>query len=162
MDETTAVRQTPVFRGVDGEVMQTLRPVLEHEIDLAVALNQVLDLTKQAAAVGVSEEAYQQQVQMTRTARVDLERFKDQVRDKAIEVAEEQSWCDEGLNSVLSELGLEPKSQEYEVRIGLTACHTVTAGSDEDAADMVKSDLESSERYFDGYFDIVDVDVDVA
>lgn len=36
--------------------------------------------------------------------------FKAEVRDKAIEVAEERGWCDEGLNEVLEELGLEPKT----------------------------------------------------
>ncbi len=40
----------------------------------------------------------------------ELNEFKTLVRDVAIRVAAEQGWCDDGLNAVLEELGLEPKT----------------------------------------------------
>lgn len=44
--------------------------------------------------------------------------FQKQVREKAIEVAEAESWCDEGLNEALEELGLERKENpEYEIEV---------------------------------------------
>ena len=56
---------------------------------------------------------------VSRIAR-DFEAFKTQVRVVAIRVADEQNWCDSGLNEVLEELGLPRKQGEYRARVTVT------------------------------------------
>jgi hypothetical protein len=54
-----------------------------------------------------------------------LAAYKIQVREVAIRVAEEQDWCNEGLNEVLTELGLDGVTRSYRVPVELTATQTV-------------------------------------
>lgn len=66
--------------------------------------------------------------------------FQKLVRDTAIRVAEEQSWCDQGLNEVLEELGLEPKNKTYRVTVRVFAYQDVeteiSAASENQAGEM--------------------------
>ena len=63
-----------------------------------------------------------------------FDQFKTDVRDKAIEVQQEQSWCIEGLNSVLADLGLDPYHTTFAGSVSITAYITVTEVEDLDGA----------------------------
>jgi hypothetical protein len=52
--------------------------------------------------------------------RAEFEAFRARVRAKAIEVAEEQNWCNEGLNEVLVDLGLERTPVDCAVTMEVT------------------------------------------
>jgi hypothetical protein len=85
-----------------------------------------------------------------------LERFRTEVRDTAIRVAGENSWCDQGLNEVLSELGLDPKTTEWTVEVAVVAMQTVsvtiTAGSESEAEERVIEDFANDiEQAVDRY-----------
>jgi hypothetical protein len=68
------------------------------------------------------------------------EAFKQQVREVAIRVAEEQTWCDNGLNEVLDELGLDRKEKpRYEVEVTVTYRFEF----DHDDENLLVSDVES-------------------
>lgn len=65
--------------------------------------------------------------------RAEFEAFKEQVREKAIEVAASNGWCDEGLNEVLKELGLEPKTRSFNVIVRVYGFQDVEVEIDEAA-----------------------------
>lgn len=71
------------------------------------------------------------------------ERFREQVRDVAIRVADENNWCDNGLNEVLAELNLAPKEREFEVTVTVTAQQertiTITAIDEDDAQEKARN-----------------------
>lgn len=63
-----------------------------------------------------------------RSVQDELTRFRRRVRDTAIRVADENGWCDDGLNDVLTELDLEPKAppvRSFAVEVTLQARQTV-------------------------------------
>lgn len=82
--------------------------------------------------------------------------------DKLIEEANRRNWCDEydeivdALNGLFLVLSIDQRTREYEVEVVLsgtiTACTTVivTAGSREDAEQLVREDI-------DAYVDVSDV-----
>lgn len=61
--------------------------------------------------------------------------FRVLVRDTAIRVAEEQSWCRPGLNEVLDELGLEQHVTRFRVPIIVEAKQTVWVEVEADSED---------------------------
>ena len=63
-----------------------------------------------------------------------FDQFKTDVREKAIEVQQEQSWCIEGLNGVLADLGLDPYHTTFAGSVSITAYIRVTEVEDLDAA----------------------------
>lgn len=73
------------------------------------------------------------------------EQFRQDVRDLAIRTAADQGWCDDGLNRGLRELGLDPKTREYEVEVEVTATQTVwvtvEAASEEHALGDVTEEM---------------------
>lgn len=77
------------------------------------------------------------------------DRFRKQVREVAIRVAEEQNWCDQGLNEVLDELGLDRKEIEYNVTVNVTLHASVTipitAPSVHDARDLANESADEVE-----------------
>jgi hypothetical protein len=84
------------------------------------------------AAIVAKQEALVRNREMVRTAQEaqaraeqTLAAYKIQVREVAIRVAEEQDWCNEGLNEVLTELGLDGVTRSYRVPVELTATQTV-------------------------------------
>lgn len=90
-----------------------------------------------------------------------LERYKTKVREVAIRVADEQSWCDQGLNDVLEELGLEPNLHTYRVTVRVVLHQEVTveiqAGNREDVEQLVDEDtLRDELDYERDSFDIHD------
>lgn len=99
------------------------------------ALAGELDRVKAQLAEALSgQEVWRDRYQATHR---EFQQFRKDVRDKAIEVQEAQGWCDDGLNEVLSDLGLEPKVVEWEVEVTITATQTVTVrvtAADEDDA----------------------------
>jgi hypothetical protein len=69
--------------------------------------------------------------------------FRVLVRDTAIRVADEQSWCRPGLNEVLEELGLERHVTRFRVPITVQAKQTVwveVEAESEDAAESAVTD----------------------
>lgn len=74
-------------------------------------------------------------------------RYQGQVRDKAIEVANEQGWCDAGLNEVLDDLGLqrkEPKKFRFEVTATFEVEATVEAGNESEVSnDWIQASLST-------------------
>lgn len=69
-------------------------------------------------------ENYRRQVHAADSHRADLARvsrefeaFKNEVRDVAIRVADEQDWCRTGLNGVLEELGLKRYTKRFRVKL---------------------------------------------
>lgn len=83
-----------------------------------------------------------------------LEEFEQQVRSVAIRVAEENDWCDGGLNDVLRELGLPEKKIFYvPVRINGEYTYQVPVNdvqSEEEARASVAADPERTIKYL-GY-----------
>jgi hypothetical protein len=77
-----------------------------------------------------------------------LNRFQAQVREVAIRVAQENDWCNGGLNDVLEELGL-PK---YTPKWTVTATMVVEAEDAYDAQSLVEDALGGSDK-------ITDIDV---
>lgn len=78
----------------------------------------------------------------------EFDAFKQKVREKAIEVAEEENWCHDGLNDALSDLGLpEVRKPQKEIRfvVEYRAYATLNGepGLDEDGQ-PVKSWVEKS------------------
>lgn len=66
----------------------------------------------------------------------EFETFKSDVREKAIEVAGDNNWCDSGLNAALDELGLEPKSEPiWEGTVTVTFSIRGTVSNSEDVCD---------------------------
>lgn len=56
--------------------------------------------------------------ELERTQR-ELETFKNDVRERAIEVAQDQGWCQSGLNETLDALGLPTVHSNYTVTLDL-------------------------------------------
>lgn len=75
------------------------------------------------------------QEQIAQDARV-MEAFKDQVREVAIRVADEEGWCDSGLNEVLEELGLEGKTSEGTLTLTVRVKVKVKSLGEFDASDV--------------------------
>lgn len=77
----------------------------------------------------------------------DLDTYKELVRERGIELGREQGWCDDGVNGVLDELGLDHiiRERDYvielEVRATQTVTFHVTARNEEEAANQVDSYL---------------------
>lgn len=87
-----------------------------------------------------------------KAAHTDLERefdaYKAKVRERAIQCAEDENWCAEGLNAALRELGLEPRTFTYEVRLDLRATQTVyvsVEAENDDAAYDLAQDMTSDD-----------------
>lgn len=96
----------------------------------------------------------------------ELERFRTQVRELALRVKADESWCDAGFNQAMDELGLDRLESEYRVYVDVTATQTVeivvTASSEDDASDIVgnydTTDIaDQTDRYS---WDVTDWDVD--
>lgn len=64
--------------------------------------------------------------------------FQTTVRLKAIEVAEQQTWCREGLNEVLGELGLDPANREVTITFDyvIEFSATLTLNTDKDDEEL--------------------------
>ena len=81
-------------------------------------------------------------------ARADLDRFKRDVRELAIETAREQGWCYSGLNDALEQLGLERVVTKYSVRAVIELDFMVEIGDDFDhASGNVEEYLRSQLRH---------------
>jgi hypothetical protein len=63
-------------------------------------------------------------------ARVELETFRETVRDKAIELARQHNWCGV-VDAGLRDMGLEPMRRSYDVEVTITATRTITVRADE-------------------------------
>lgn len=63
--------------------------------------------------------------------------FRDQVRELAIEKAEELNWCTPGLNAALDELGLERKTTTFTAEVTIAATRTITVEVQADDVDEV-------------------------
>lgn len=81
------------------------------------------------------------------SAQRQLDVFRNQVRDKLIELAEEHSHCDEGLNEVLDDLGLPKKETTFSVTLHVTVEHVVeiTATDEDEAGDLAEQNFDSGE-----------------
>lgn len=91
-----------------------------------------------------------------------LEQFKTEVRDTAINFQEENSSniCLDGLNQFLDELGLPPKERKYKVTLEIRVRHEVevTADSEDEASDQAVNDFSISDFYsYDS--DVSDIEV---
>lgn len=112
-------------------------PVTEPEVtvssELAEARRSLLSANQQIASLEGIVSGY----------RIQQRNFAEQVRDVAIRVAESEGWCDDGLNEVLEELGLEPKrAKEY--RIEVTVRYVLTGRPTVANADSVTEDWVSN------------------
>lgn len=66
----------------------------------------------------------------------ELDTFKRRVRAKAIEVAEEENWCTEGLNAALESLGLDRHYTHVRVDVSI-----LVKGDEDYARDQVRKAL---------------------
>ena len=79
-------------------------------------------------ATASESDLLQTRLTLQREAEARHEAFRTQVRDVAIRVAEEQGWCDDGLNDVLDELGLDPKEfPRQRITVKVTRTFTIEA-----------------------------------
>jgi hypothetical protein len=106
-----------------------------------------MTLTQQLEEVQRQKAALEQRLQEEHfrvvNAQTTLDSFRDQVREKAIEVAKENNFCNGGLNEVLEELGLQPLPSVFTVEIEFTATQTVTV-------EISAEDLYEDQRDEDG------------
>lgn len=65
----------------------------------------------------------------------EMEAFREQVRDLAIEKAQKLGWCTPGLNEALVELGLRPKVTRWDVELKLVATQYVSITVEADSAE---------------------------
>jgi hypothetical protein len=80
------------------------------------------------------------------------EDFKKKVRKLALQVKEDNGWCDDGFNTVMRELGLPELPHTFRVKLTLTATREVEV-------DVDASDLEPGNRDDEGvrsYLDDID------
>jgi hypothetical protein len=102
------------------------------------------------AVQGTAQANAERVVTLTRDlseANAGLRRFQRQVRDKAIEVAREHGWCKEGLNTTLTELGLETVASRWTVEVTVTATQTVEVTVDADDLDDAWPDEDAVREY---------------
>lgn len=133
----------------DGDLAATL---LEDTTDQAMDLAaEVERLTAANRDLEMSRDRWEANCHTARTALHDVERkfdaFREQVRDVAIRVASEESWCDTGLNAVLKELDLPRKSRPFEVQVRLTQVVTVTvdAEDEDDAREKAENENDTAD-----------------
>lgn len=105
---------------------------------------EVVEKNNELVAMRQQRERAEAEFQLRLRAEAELDRFKERVREKAIEVADRMDWCDPGLNEVLRELGLPEKVLRWKVPIVVTARQTVwitvSADSEEYASRQVDTD----------------------
>jgi hypothetical protein len=65
----------------------------------------------------------------------DLDEYKAFVREVAIDMGTAQGWCDDGVNGVLEELGLDRKTRKYRVRVRVEAYQYVDVEVEAENAD---------------------------
>ncbi len=126
--------------------------------------NRIAELERQLEA---QRQAYERAEFHARSSESELLSFRDQVREVAIRVAGENGWCDSGLNEVLDELGLDPKTSTWLVEVEVTARQTrtvsVEAVSEEAAQDQVVQNedevLSSEIDSYDWEWDSDDVEI---
>lgn len=70
--------------------------------------------------------------------------YKAKVREKALDAADSEGWCREGLNSALTDLGLERVTSDYDVRLTINLSRSITVRI---AADDYDSAYETAEGY---------------
>mgnify|MGYP001550756403 CR=1 FL=1 len=123
-------------RGGDGEGMYV------HDVE--VVATPVADFDPKPMADRTDMSALHARI---RTLEMEHEQFRTQVREKAIEVAANEGWCDSGLNEALEELGLEPKTRTFDVEVQVTASQMVTieveAADEDEAREIAERDMES-------------------
>lgn len=97
----------------------------------------------------------------------DFELFKERVVEKAVEVAAEQSWCDDGLRETLSALGLElpvaTYSGEMTIKVhfkGVTSSPEPDDGWIAESLRLNATDLSFDDDWQSSEFTIDSVDVD--
>lgn len=63
-------------------------------------------------------------------AELELEQFKQKVRDVALEVRADNGWCVDGFNSVMEDLGLEKLPTSFTIEVEVPARQIVTVAID--------------------------------
>lgn len=113
--------------------------VAMHQYALA-ADERVHDLMRERDTL---REAVTEANRQTTDIRIAHQRFRTQVRDVAIEVADEQGWCDDGLNERLEQLGLDPRERPYTVGVTVTLSLEIEEAVNQDSAEDQAKDLLS-------------------
>jgi hypothetical protein len=89
------------------------------------------------------------EVKSLRRKAAEFDLYKAKVRDKAIEVANEQEWCRDGLNEALEDLGL-TKVPTYMRRTAvISVTYTYDPTSDEDAGGEISHLVIGANRFTD-------------
>lgn len=120
--------------------------------DLAYLINSEKSLAKTAMAA----------MQKATTAKTEAERklevFKDQVREVAIRVADEQNWCRDGLNGVLEELELPEHNPRKYVEFKIRLLVEGQNADDEDDAEQAARDYLENVVVYDEDVTIEEID----
>lgn len=107
-----------------------------------------VDRTPEEARILLLEQQLKQRVEALGEANRRLDAFRAEVREKAIAVAEAQGWCDDGLNEVLEDLGLEPKQGQqvrFVVTLKVTMTGTANSGHDATDAQFIEQSLQNTD-----------------
>lgn len=109
--------RTEVQYNRDGHpVVRVSDPVLARS--LALDVNTWRDKVTAAESFSSSQRAQAESFSdRARKAVRELEAYKEQVREVAIRVADDQGWCRDGLNETLEELGLKKFVKKYLVTV---------------------------------------------
>lgn len=105
-----------------------------------------VDTSSDVLAATVASLKQAQQALMTE--RQVAAEFADQVREVAIRVADEQSWCTERLNDVLDELGLDARENPLYV-FTVNVEYTVRGRRNDDGGEPSENHIENSLTGFD-------------
>jgi multidrug efflux pump subunit AcrA (membrane-fusion protein) len=93
----------------------------------AQLLQLVADLRSELDTLRADLASARREAEFARSsARSELDAFKAQVREVALEAKKENNWCDDGFNSVMQELELEPLPHTIVIEIEVRATQTVT------------------------------------
>jgi hypothetical protein len=145
------ITDPPAFVDASVEVPQTEFP---QTVEVRTATNGPARVYVPAEGVrAVQEEldranaALQLARQDASTVRASLERFRQSVRETAIQVAAEQGWCRQGLNDTLRDLGLDPVPTEFRVKLRVPAWQTIEATVEIDDLDTEDQNEAGAEAY---------------
>lgn len=140
----------------NGTIVNRLDDVrLAHELAIIVEVNkaqvgywkaQADDARARAAALTALATGYDRAVEHASRSDEKLAAFKEQVREVAIKVAEEQHWCRGGLNETLEELGLPAKEDRYIVELVVKVVVTGELDDEYDAKEQAREFVQENLR----------------
>lgn len=97
------------------------------------------------ADLGAAQGAAERAANNERGTRLELDRFKRQVRAVAVRIRRDENWCLPGFNGVMDELGLPGLPTAIDVDVELVVTRRVKLRIDDDVDDLLDEDGDINE-----------------